>query len=226
MAHAGTLCTPNGPHEPNKLSPFLDLCCSIFEVPELADYERHVCPSGCRYYFRGKLVNAKDHVANCPGCQHCKCSYCGAARSNVIEWGTLEPTSKCYFLFDTIEQWLLNQKRKKAFLAAHESIDTRCSAWHSSKEFHRMEAALKATTAADEKLPVSNIMGLAKVVRIYKYKRHPWTRRLVLLGSSCLASACANFCFGLTTCDLVSAVLTSADQRQTSADASPCRDRR
>jgi hypothetical protein len=36
MAHTGTLCKPNGPHEPNKFPPSLDVCRFKLEVPDLA----------------------------------------------------------------------------------------------------------------------------------------------------------------------------------------------
>jgi hypothetical protein len=63
---------PSGLFEPNKWPPSLDICRRIMDVPDLSNYEHHVCPQGCRFYF-DRLSDHQGHLQNCGGCNLCKC---------------------------------------------------------------------------------------------------------------------------------------------------------
>jgi hypothetical protein len=139
MAHAGAVKGPSGPFEPNKWPPSLHICRRILDVPDLSNYERHVCPKGCRFYF-AHLSDHQGHLQNCGGCKRCKCPLCNSEGYIITQWGSAEPYSKCYLLHDVIEQWLLNEKWVAALVDAVSTLD---SAWYRSKECERIEDALQ-----------------------------------------------------------------------------------
>jgi hypothetical protein len=143
LAHAGVMNGENGPDESNRWPPSLYICRRLLSVPDLSAYEIHVCPKGCRHYF-SPLVSPEDHLRNCKGCDLCLCPVCLAPRFNKQDWG-LEPASKCYFLHDVVEQWMMDSEWLSYFLKSKETVGKEgASPWHQSKEFQRIETCLKA----------------------------------------------------------------------------------
>jgi hypothetical protein len=146
LSQADVLPGPSGPFESNKWPRSLYVCRSLLRVPDVSEYEVHVCPEGCRFYFE-KLKHPDVHLAACSGCSNCRCPLCGAHRYQVTEGSVAVPASKCYFLYDVIELWMLDECWVEELQRAQNAAQTeQCSAWHRSKEFARIDAAVDEMT--------------------------------------------------------------------------------
>lgn len=140
LAHAEVLPGHSGPSEANKWPPSLFVCRSLLSVPDLSEFEVHVCPEGCRFYF-AKLSYPDMHLSACPGCRLCRCPLCGGQR--YVKAGCRAiPASKCYFLRDVIQEWLLDADWTEQLCRSLTVCEDECAAWHASKEYARVDAVL------------------------------------------------------------------------------------
>jgi hypothetical protein len=94
LSVGGVLCKPHGPHENNRFPPSLDVCRRLLDTPDLSLYERHVCPNGCRWYFKRPFPTPEQHMRACEGCNDCKCPFCHCSRFVRNDRGFIEPGSK------------------------------------------------------------------------------------------------------------------------------------
>jgi hypothetical protein len=138
MTAFGLLPGQPGPENPqNRFPCSIQACQQVLGVPNLAEYEVHVCPEGClkRYAALPSGEIPATHFESCRGCRLCVCD-CGAQRFHIVK-GKVAPVAMAYLLHDVFQQFFYDPMWLASVSTAREQ---QSSSWHQTaacKELNR-----------------------------------------------------------------------------------------